>query len=87
MANDTVARLNALLDFVLNASENAEIEAMDCNDHCEQMAALAERVAEGASLEEILPQLQYHMRYWVDCREEFLALVAVLKAEAQNFAS
>ena len=85
MAEETIARLDALLDFVMNASENAEIEAMDCNDHCEQMASLAERVAGGASLEDILPELQYHMRHWADCHEEFVALVAILKAEARDF--
>jgi len=82
MKASTQARLQALLDFVLNCPENDSIEAMDCNDHCESMAALAERVAAGATLEEILPDLQHHMRYWRDCREEFAALVNVLKMEA-----
>jgi len=78
---DRLAQLQALLDFVAHAPEDPNIIAMDCNDHCEVMASLAERVANGESLEDILPELQEHMRYWGDCREEFLALVAVLKAE------
>ncbi|MCS6834785.1 MAG: hypothetical protein NZ750_02060 [Anaerolineae bacterium] len=80
-SSDRLAQLQALLDFVANAPEDPIIIAMDCNDHCEKMASLAERVANGETLEDILPELQEHMRYWGDCREEFMALVAVLKAE------
>jgi len=73
--------LEFLIDFIESAPENEEIIAMDCNDHCEQLAALAERVAQGEDLESVLPELQEHMKYWGDCREEFYALVRVLKAE------
>jgi len=76
-----VENLEFLLNFVEKAPENQEIIDMDCNDHCEQMAGLAERVADGAELNDILPELEEHMKYWGDCREEFLALVRVLKAE------
>ena len=54
---------------------------MDCNDCCEQIAQLAEQVAKGASLDDILPEMQKFMQYWSCCREEFEALVAVLQAE------
>ena len=73
--------LEGLLNFIENAPANEEVIQMDCNDHCEELAVLAEQVANGADLESILPELQEHMKYWGDCREEFLALVAVLKAE------
>lgn len=76
-----IQNLQTILDFVANAPENQQIMAMDCNDHCENMACLAERAASGAPLEEILPELQHYLGYWRDCREEFMALVAVLKAE------
>jgi hypothetical protein len=76
-----IQNLQTILDFTANAPENQEIMAMDCNDHCENMACLAERAAAGAPLDEILPELQHYLRYWRDCREEFMALVAVLKAE------
>lgn len=82
--DERLAQLQAMLDFIANAPENPAIIAMDCNDHCEQMAGLAERVAKGTPLDVILPELQEHMRYWGDCREEFFALVAVLKAEMLN---
>lgn len=69
------------MSFVLKAPVNEEIIAMDCNDGCEQLAYLAERVANGEDLSAILPELEQHMCYWSDCREEFDALVAILKAE------
>jgi hypothetical protein len=83
MADKQEARknLSELMNFVENAPVDDEIIAMDCNDHCEEMATLAEQVANGANLEKILPELKEHMKYWGDCREEFLALVSVLKAE------
>lgn len=76
--------LSKLLKFIENAPANEEIIAMDCNDHCEQIACFAEQVADGADLNEILPELQEHMKYWGDCREEFIALVNVLKAELED---
>jgi len=74
-------QLGKMLDFIANAPADEEIIAMDCNDGCEQIAQLAEQVANGADLSEILPELQKFMNYWGDCREEFEALVAVIRAE------
>lgn len=76
--------LSELLNFVENAPENQQIINMDCNDHCEQMSLLAEQVADGAKLDDVLPELKEHMKYWGDCREEFIALVNVLKAEMMD---
>lgn len=76
--------LTELLNFVENAPDNKELISMDCNDHCEQMSRLAEQVADGAELDEVLPDLKEYMKYWGDCREEFIALVNVLKAEMMD---
>jgi hypothetical protein len=72
---------NKLMEFLLKTPFDEEVIAMDCNDGCEQIAALAERVARGESLDSIQPEFQQHMHYWKDCREEFDALVALIKAE------
>lgn len=82
MPQKTEQNLLELLNFIENAPANEEIIAMDCNDHCEQLAVLAEQVANGADLETVMPELKEHMQYWGDCREEFMALVSVLRAEA-----
>lgn len=70
-----------LMQFILKAPLEEEIVRMDCTDGCEQLSRLAEKVASGAKLEDVLPELEKHMHYWKDCREEFEALVAILKAE------
>ena len=70
-----------LFDFIANAPTDEELIKMDCNDCCEKLAQLAEQVAHGAELSDILPELQKFMAYWDDCREEFEALVAVLRTE------
>jgi hypothetical protein len=70
-----------LLDFVLRAPFDDAVIDMDCKDGCEQIAQLADRVARGEKLEALLPEYQEHIRYWRDCREEFEALVAIVRAE------
>jgi len=82
--------INDMLSFVFqppcgcgqeNCDCDEQIYAMDCNESCDQLAQLAERVAAGEKLEDLLPRFGEHIRSWKDCREEFEALVAVLKAE------
>lgn len=77
-------QLGKMLDFIVNAPADEEIIKMDCNDNCEQIAQLAEQVANGADLNDILPELKKFMNYWGDCREEFEALVAVIRAEKMD---
>ena len=74
-------QITQLFDFIANAPADETLIKMDCNDCCEHISRLAEQVANGAELSEILPEMQKFMRYWGDCREEFEALVAVLKQE------
>lgn len=73
--------LKHMLEFLRAPEEDEQIIAMDCSD-CDKLAALAEQVAAGAPVEQVLPELAEHIHYWRDCREEFEALVAVLKAES-----
>jgi len=70
-----------LMDFVLNTPFDEDCIEMDCTEGCEQIASLADRVATGENLDEIMPVLKEHMSHWRDCREEFDALVAVIRAE------
>jgi hypothetical protein len=55
--------------------------AMDCRDGCEEIAQLAERVANGEALENIMPAFADHMDQVGCCKEEFEALVSVIAAE------
>ncbi|MCY3832259.1 MAG: hypothetical protein OXG85_04530 [Chloroflexi bacterium] len=80
-------QLEKLFDFIANAPADDTLIKMDCNDCCEKITQLAEQVANGADLNEIWPEMQKFMRYWGDCREEFEALVAVIRHEKaqENF--
>ena len=74
-------QIERLFDFIVNAPADETLISMDCNDCCEKIAKLAEQVANGADISEILPEMQKFMRYFGDCREEFEALVAVIRQE------
>lgn len=74
-------QMKNFLAFINNAPEDQELIDMDCNDHCENLARLAEQVASGEFDSDLLPRLEQYMHYWGDCREEFEALVALLRAE------
>lgn len=74
-------QLGKLVDFIVNAPADETLIKMDCNDCCEKITQLAEQVANGADLSEILPEMKKFMHYWGDCREEFEALVAVIQRE------
>jgi len=80
-------QLDKLVDFIANAPADESLIKMDCNDCCEKITLLAEQVANGADLNEIWPEMQKFMHYWGDCREEFEALVAVIRQEKalENF--
>lgn len=72
-------KIDSLLNFLVAPEDDYVIE-MDCSD-CDTLAALAEKVAEGTPVADVLPALNEHIQYWKDCREEFHALVTVLRAE------
>lgn len=74
-------QLGKLVDFIVNAPADDSLIKMDCNDCCEKITQLAEQVANGADLSDILPEMKKFQRYWGDCREEFDALVAVIQRE------
>ena len=75
--------IDDMLSFVFQSPCDCDeqIIEMDCNDYCEQLAHLAERVAAGEKIADLMPRLREHMQHWPDCREEFEALVAILRAE------
>ncbi|MCA0458171.1 MAG: hypothetical protein LCI00_29665 [Chloroflexi bacterium] len=54
---------------------------MDCDSCNCQLECLAEKVAGGASLHDLLPAVEAHLRCCVDCREEWQALLCIVRAE------
>ncbi len=57
---------------------------MDCNDCCEYLSQLAEQVAAGTSLRELMPDLAEHLHCYPCVKEEFQALITVLRAEQEG---
>jgi hypothetical protein len=77
--------LKKLVAFICGPDEASdEIIDIECNTYCEKLAILADRVASGEHLRDILPAYEEHMCSSPDCREEFEALVAVVRAERES---
>jgi hypothetical protein len=70
-------RLKALINCLSSTQEN---EA-DCMEFDTEVDCLAEMIAAGAPASVIKPKIAAHIEHSPDCREEFDALVAILKAE------
>ncbi len=73
--------VNDMLSFIFEQPCEDEIVDMDCNDYCGRIARLAEMVADGKDLQQLRPAFEQHIQHWSDCREEFEALVSIIKAE------
>jgi hypothetical protein len=72
--------LDNLLRFILNTHEEQH-ECIDCETCNQQFDCLAEQVALGADVHDLLPAVEAHLACCADCREEFEALVAIIRAE------
>jgi hypothetical protein len=75
--------MDRLLKLLARADDpfDEEAVAMDCHDGCEEIAQMAERVANGEDLNEIFPSFADHIDQIECCKEEFEALVSVIEAE------
>jgi hypothetical protein len=63
------------------ALHEAGADCVDCETCGEQIDCLAELVAGGYDAKTLLPAVQAHLECCRDCREEFEALLAILRAE------
>ena len=71
-------QLNRLLQCLITTHEE---DHMDCESCGEQFECLAEQAALGADIRVILPAVEQHLACCPDCREEFEALVSIIRAE------
>lgn len=71
-------QLKALVEAIFSAHEADDI---DCDTCSQQFDCLAELVRRGANLRELLPAVEEHLRCCPDCREEFNALMLIVRAE------
>jgi len=70
-------RIVRLLQEIISLHESE----LDCESCGEQIDCLAELVAVGHDPKKLLPAVQIHLECCTDCREEFEALLCILKAQ------
>ena len=73
--------LQKLIDSIFDTHSDGDI---DCEQCCQQFNCLVELVAAGTELRELLPAVEAHIRCCQDCREEYQALLAIIRAENQG---
>jgi hypothetical protein len=73
--------LETLFKLLENADQPFDEDCvhMDCTADCEDFSDLAQQVAQGAKLEDLMPMFATHLDQIGCCRQEFEALVAVLR--------
>ncbi|HLY26517.1 MAG TPA: hypothetical protein VKQ72_09270 [Aggregatilineales bacterium] len=72
-------RVLRLLEEILSLHEASG--NCDCETCTQQLDCLAELVTSGHNAKELLPAVQDHLDCCQDCREEFEALLCILRAE------
>lgn len=65
-------------------SEKNDSSGCDCEAAFVEFECLAEQVVLGVDVHDLLPRVATHLDRCPDCREEFDALVAIVRAERQN---
>lgn len=70
--------LRKLINCIVTSHQD---DCLDCESCAQQLDCLAERVAAGGALDDLLPEVHTHLCCCRDCFEEFQALVAILRAE------
>jgi hypothetical protein len=71
-------------DRLLQAILTAHEDGLDCETCALEFECLAEQVAAGGDMHSLLPAVEAHLRCCPDCREEFEALVVILRAENEG---
>lgn len=74
-------QLRKIIQSIVTAHQD---EQMDCETCSQQLECLAERVAGGANLRDLLPAVEAHLECCQDCSEEFQALICILRAEQRG---
>ena len=72
----------ATLKRIVHSALTARPDEIGCDDCLEQLGQFAEMVLAGKDVAEAMPLVQDHLNRCRDCREEFEALLAALRAVA-----
>ena len=74
-------QLRKLVDCIFDAHLDTIIDCETCGS---QFNCFAELVASGADARDLLPAVEEHLVCCPDCREEYEALLAIIRAENQG---
>jgi hypothetical protein len=77
-------QLHKLINAIF--SDHQDI-CIDCETCSQQLNCLAEMVAAGVEVQELLPAVEDHLRCCADCREEYQALLCIMRAELNGQAT
>ena len=72
----------AILKRIVQGALTARPDEIGCDDCFEQLHQFAEMVLAGKDVAQAMPLVQDHLNRCRDCREEFEALLAALRAVA-----
>jgi hypothetical protein len=72
-------RLNELIALVFEHHEDGGVDCPSCQEQLHQLWSLVES---GADIQQVLPALAGHLECCHECREEYEAFVAIMRAEA-----
>lgn len=72
-------RLQEIITLIFVHHEDGEVDCPTCQ---EQLHTLWSLVEAGADIQQVLPAVSEHLNFCDDCREEFEAFVAIMRAEA-----
>jgi hypothetical protein len=75
--------IKRLMECILAAHQD-DCECIDCEQCSHQLDNLAELSASGIESNLMLPSVKAHLCDCADCREEFEALVAIIRAEHEG---
>ncbi len=74
-------QIRKIIDCIFVAHQDDPLNCEICNREFE---CLAEKVAAGANLHDLWPEIEAHLTCCKDCAEEFQAMVCILRAESNG---
>ncbi len=78
MADEQNRHVEKLIKTIFDTHADGVIDCASCDEH---LCRLAELVSSGADLCALIPEVEAHLNCCRDCKEEWDALLAIMRAE------
>ena len=73
-----------MLPAIMQSLDLTDIEEYTCDQVYELLDQFAETIQRGEDASKLMPLVQHHLDMCGDCREEFDALLSILKSQNSN---